>query len=108
MEWLTAWFSSVWTSFERWGKSLLLTLWDMVTDMFYLILDLVSGATASILAGLSNSFENMDMLPAFTFLSPEMANILGLIGVGQAISMIIASIGVRLVLQLIPFTRLGS
>jgi hypothetical protein len=108
MEWVTAWFASVWTSFERWGKSLLLTLWDMCKDLFYLIMDLVSSSAASILAGLSNSFDDMDMLPAFTFLSPDMANILGLIGVGQAITMIIASIGIRLVLQLIPFTRLGS
>ena len=41
-------------------------------------------------------------------LPSEILNILGLLGVGTAISIITAAIVIRLVLQLIPFVRLGS
>jgi hypothetical protein len=33
---------------------------------------------------------------------------MGLIGIGQAVSLIIAAISIRVILQLIPFVRLGS
>ena len=38
----------------------------------------------------------------------EILNIMSLLGVGTCVSIIAAAIGIRLVLQLIPFTRLGS
>ena len=41
-------------------------------------------------------------------LPSEILNMLGLIGFGQAMGIIGAAIAVRLVLQLIPFVRLGS
>lgn len=45
---------------------------------------------------------------AWSSLPAEMLNIMGLLGVGPACAIIAAAIAVRLVLQLIPFTRLGS
>lgn len=38
----------------------------------------------------------------------DVLNIMGLIGFGYAMGIIVTAIGIRLVLQLIPFTRLGS
>jgi hypothetical protein len=108
MEWLTAWFASVWSSFERWGKSAVLTLWDMIADSFYWIMDTISSLVSMILNGLGNSYASMDLLPALSFLPPEVSNIMGLIGLGQCMALIVAAIGIRVILQLIPFTRLGS
>ena len=45
---------------------------------------------------------------AWGSLPGEVLNIMGLLGVGTAVTIISAAIGIRLVLQLIPFTRLGS
>lgn len=39
---------------------------------------------------------------------PELANSLGLFGVSQSLAIILAAIIVKITLQLIPFTRLGS
>lgn len=81
-------------------------LWDVVTDMFSWffeqILKVVASAVQSIdFNGLATYAQNAT-LPA------EIANILGLLGVGTAITIILTAIGIRLALQLIPFVRLGS
>lgn len=82
-------------------------LWDLVCDaacwpfeqLMTIVLNVVNGLDLSpILGGLAG----------FGALPAEVLNILGLIGVHQAIVIIVAAIGIRLVLQLIPFVRLGS
>lgn len=81
-------------------------LWDLVTDLFSWIFDqlmslVVSALSAIDLVGLNN------YNPQTGFTS-EMLNIMGLIGLGEASAIIVTAIGIRLILQLIPFTRLGS
>ena len=41
-------------------------------------------------------------------LPAEILNVMALCGVGSAVTIITTAIGIRLALQLIPFTRLGS
>lgn len=62
----------------------------------------VSAAGSLDVSGITTNLNAWGSLPS------EVMNILALIGVGTAITIITAAIGVRLVLQLIPFTRLGS
>lgn len=81
--------------------------WDFIRDAvcwpFEQIMDIAVGAVQALpLDGLSNQATAWGNLPA------EILNVMGLIGVGTAVSIIAAAIGIRLVLQLIPFTRLGS
>ncbi|MOA59084.1 hypothetical protein D3C78_1836160 [compost metagenome] len=47
-------------------------------------------------------------LGAWGAIPAEVLNVLGLLGAGEAVAIIISAIGVRMLLQLIPFTRLGS
>lgn len=81
-------------------------LWDMITDVFCWgleeILKVVASAVQAIDFNGLASYSNSTTLPA------EILNILGLLGVGTAITIIITAIGIRLALQLIPFVRLGS
>ena len=81
--------------------------WDFIRDAvcwpFEQMLDLVVSALGALdVSGLSANINAWGSLPA------EVTNILGLLGAGQATIIISSAIGVRLVLQLIPFTRLGS
>ena len=81
--------------------------WDLIRDAvcwpFEQIMDIAVGAVQALpLDGLSNQATAWGNLPA------EILNVMGLIGVGTAVSIIASAIGIRLVLQLIPFTRLGS
>lgn len=81
--------------------------WDMVTDLVCWALDGVLGVAVSMasavdISGVTNSISRWGTVPA------EVLNVLGLLGAGEAAGVIVAAIGVRLLLQLIPFTRLGS
>lgn len=82
-------------------------LWDFVRDAacwpFEQLMDVVVSAVQALdLSGFAQYAHVWGDLPA------ELVNILGLLGIGQASAIIVMAIGIRLVLQLIPFTRLGS
>lgn len=87
--------------------AIFLAAWDFVRDAacwpFEQLLELVQSALDSLdVSGITGNLGAWGSLPA------ELINILGLLGVGTAITIISAAIGIRLVLQLIPFVRLGS
>ncbi len=89
------------------AKAAFTAAWDFVRDAmcwpFEQVMDIVVGAISAIdLSGISAYTGTWGTLPA------EIINVLGLIGVGEASAIIVTAIGIRLILQLIPFTRLGS
>lgn len=88
-------------------KAVFVALWDFIRDAicwpFEQAMEIVVGAVSALdLSGISSYTGTWGTLPA------EIINILGLIGVGEASAIIVTAIGIRLILQLIPFTRLGS
>jgi hypothetical protein len=81
--------------------------WDLLTDLFVWSFDSVLGLASSALtaidvSGMTSAGQWWGTMPA------EIMNMLGLTGFGIAMGIIVSAIGIRLVLQLIPFTRLGS
>ncbi len=99
------------SSFATWLGSLFVAvfvaLWDMINDAFsWLFEQCLKVAISAIgqidVSALSSQVNQWGSLPA------DLLNILGLLGVGTAVSIITAAIGIRLTLQLIPFVRLGS
>lgn len=83
------------------------SFWDLITDVPCWILDQVLGIAVSALgafdmSGITASIGSFSQLPA------EMINILGLLGFAEAMGIIATAITIRIGLQLIPFTRLGS
>lgn len=82
-------------------------LWDILRDVFTWVFDqMMESAVAGI-----GSVDVSKMQSAATWwggLPSEIMNMLGLLGFGEAMAIIVAAITIRLVLQLIPFTRLGS
>lgn len=81
--------------------------WEMVTDVpvwiFESLLDIVSAVLASInFTPINNALSAFGQVPA------DIANLLGLLGVGEALAVISAALAIRILLQLIPFVRLGS
>jgi len=82
-------------------------LWDFIRDAacwpFEQVMKIVVKAVQSIdLSGIEAYTSQAGALPG------EIVNILGLLGAGTCIGIIVAAIAIRLILQLIPFTRLGS
>lgn len=97
---LAQWFGEL-------AKAVFQALWDFVRDAvcwpFEQIMDIVVAAVSGLdLSGIGNYTGTWGTLPG------EIINVLGLIGLGEASAIVVTAIGIRLVLQLIPFTRLGS
>lgn len=88
-------------------KAVFVAAWDFIRDAFVWIFDellkLVVSAMGSLdVSGMSSAGQWWGGLPS------EILGMLGLVGFDIAMALIISAIGIRLVLQLIPFTRLGS
>lgn len=89
-------------------KQLAKDVYEMLTDIpvwcFDQILGLVTGAVGELdLSGLDTYTAG-----AWTTLPGEVINALAYLGAAEVSVIILTAIGIRLVLQLIPFVRLGS
>lgn len=81
--------------------------WDFVKDAFCWPFEQLLSIVVSALQALQ--FDSITQnVGAWSSLPAEILNIMGLLGVGTACAIIAAAIAVRLIMQLIPFTRLGS
>jgi hypothetical protein len=94
------WIGKLWIA-------IFVAVWDVCKDAFsWLFEQVLKVAVTAIgaldVSGLQGYASSAGSLPG------DLLNVLGLLGVGTAISIISAAIAIRLVLQLIPFTRLGS
>lgn len=87
---------------------LLLTLFDMLKDIFLWIVEQVMNAVNMVLPSVFALFAPVDMSQYMTSIPPTVAWVFAAVGVPQCLSIILAAITIRLLLQLIPFTRLGS
>lgn len=82
-------------------------LWDIFRDVAAWVFEQVLSVAVLAVNGVSLDALTTN-LPAFGEIPAQAMLVMSAIGLGQALAMIAASIGIRLVLQLIPFTRLGS
>lgn len=122
MEWLSnlwAWLTSLddklyevveyIVDFAKWLVDFVVVLFSILGDfllgLFLKFLDMVLSAVVALLDLIEIPF---DPSTYYGMIPGDVASVLGAIGLPQAMSMIVAAILIRLVLQLIPFTRLGS
>lgn len=101
------WLEQLWEDFKEFMQQFLNSVFDMLKEVFYFIFEALLTLAVALLDGLG---EMLDFNPAeyISQIPPEVANMIGLIGLGSAVSIITTAIVIRLLLQLIPFTRLGS
>ncbi|MGD1438790.1 DUF2523 family protein [Vibrio harveyi] len=104
MEWLVDLFNKL----LEFLYQLLLTLFDMLKDIFLWIVEQVMNAVNMVLPSVFALFAPVDMSQYMTIIPPTVAWVFAAVGVPQCLSIILAAITIRLLLQLIPFTRLGS
>ena len=100
-------FVDFWENLIDFFKDIFDAIWQLAKDFFIWIfesiLELATSALNAIDFGDFDQYANtLGTLPS------DILNVLGLIGFGEAIGIIFVAIGIRFLLQLIPFTRLGS
>lgn len=83
-------------------------LWLLGTDLAAWVFEQVLNLVISILGSFNLSFDFLNVAQYIPALPDDVVNIMGLLGIGQALGIIFSAIVIKLVLQLIPFTRLGA
>jgi hypothetical protein len=82
-------------------------LWDLLRDLACWVFDGFLGLSVSIL----NTFDFSGFaayVGSWASLPAGVKDVIAAIGLGTAFGIVATAIGIRVVLQLIPFTRLGS
>lgn len=106
--WLLSWLNA----FTAWIltviASVFVGLWSMLTDLFIFVLDSLFDLVLYIVSGMSWDFTTFNPVTYWNQLPAELISVLNLIGVPIALGMIVAALGIRFILQLIPFVRWGS
>ncbi|MDD0817255.1 DUF2523 family protein [Curvibacter sp. HBC28] len=89
------------------AKSVLVAVLDLLKDLFCWVFDQFLGVVESALSAIDvSAFNGLGDLTAA--LPATVVQVLAAVGAGQALAMIVAALGIRFALQLIPFVRLGS
>jgi hypothetical protein len=99
--------ASLLTWFGNLFVAVFVSLWDIFCDVAAWVFDqvlavVVSAVSAIDVSGISSNLAGVGSIPA------NVMEVMGAIGLGQALALIAAGLAVRFALQLIPFTRLGS
>ena len=101
-------FFDVFKAITDFFKIMLLTALDMLKDLFFFIFDALMSLMVALLSGLGSLFSALNFTNALDGMPSEVLNIIGLVGLGQCMAFIVTALIIRITLQLIPFTRLGS
>lgn len=80
-------------------------LWNMVTDVFCWLVDELLAIAVGAISVIDVPF---DPQTYYAMIPPDVVNMLGVIGITQALTMIVASLVIRFILQTIPLVRWGS
>ncbi|ENM5902646.1 DUF2523 domain-containing protein [Vibrio mimicus] len=104
MDWIVDLFNKLVEFLYR----LLITLIDMLKDVFLWLMDGILSAINLLLDKALSLIEPMDISSYLTGIPSGVAWVLSAIGIPQCLIMITSAIVIRILLQLIPFTRLGS
>lgn len=107
MEGLANFFKDMWQSFMKFMRDLILTLFDAFIDGFYFLFEMVILVVITLLSGLSE-LGTFTLAPFISDLPPEVTQFLSAMGFPEAVGMIGVALSIRLLLQIIPFVRLGS
>jgi hypothetical protein len=89
-------------------KSALLTLWDMFKDLLIFIVDTLMTAGMLLLEGFSSALELINLSSYITSMPSEVQYVMSVTGLGSALGIVMTAGAARLLMQLIPFVRLGS
>lgn len=89
-------------------KSFGLTLWDMLKDLLLFIVDIFMDLGFLILETFQDTLKLLDLSQYISGMPSEVSFVLSATGLSQALGMVMLAGTARLLMQLIPFVRLGS
>lgn len=103
-DWIVTLFNSCLNFIFR----LLMTAFVLLSDLIISVFSIVLSFVKTVLDTVLSAFGAFDVSQYFSWLPADAVNVMSLIGLPNMLSMIVAALGIRVILQLIPFVRLGS
>lgn len=102
------WFANKWNEFVDYLYQIFTSAVDFLKDFLWWVLDHLFGAIVYVLDGLGSLFAGLNPLQYFSAIPPETQWFMQQCGFNESMSMIVTALIIRMLLQLIPFVRLGS
>lgn len=108
MEGVINWFAERWNAFVDYVWRIVLSIFDMIKDIFFWIIEQVMSLGVYALDGVGSLLNGLNISQYFSFIPPETAAMMSATGFSEAMGMIVTCLGIRFLLQMIPFVRWGS
>lgn len=102
------WLSNRWNDMIDYLWRLVLSFYDMLKDFFIWIMESLMDIGIFMLDGVGAMMSGLDIAQYMSFLPPETAYMLSITGFSEAMGMVVTCLGIRFILQMIPFVRWGS
>ena len=105
------WLSDIYEQFITYLYSLLLSLFDMLKDFFFWLLEQLWNLVIFLLHALDalvGQIATFDFVSYITLIPEPARNIMALLGISTALTIRGTSLLIRFLLQCIPFVRWGS
>ena len=102
------WLATTWNEAKQFLWSVVLSFVEILKDLALVLLDSVLILVLLILEGVGELLSGLNVTQYITAIPPHVGYIMTLCGFSEAMGMIIASLTIRMILQLIPFVRFGS
>lgn len=102
------WFANKWNEFVDYIYRIFLSIVDFAKDFLFFVLDTLFEIVVFFIDGLASLFQGLNPLQYITAIPPETQYFMQVCGFSDAMSLIVSSLIIRMMLQLIPFVRLGS
>jgi hypothetical protein len=107
-DWVADQVNSVWDKIKAIIEKLFDEFEEMFKDLLIYVVDTFLDLTTSILESIAIDFSVFDPSSYISSMPAEVSQIIGMIRIPEAIGIIVAAIAIKMLLQLIPFTRLGT
>lgn len=105
----------MWETLKDWWQAivdflyaLVLTIFDFLKDFLWFVLDNLIRAAVGMLDLVGEALAALNPLQYISAIPAETQAMMAMSGFNEAMGIIVAAIGVRFILQLIPFVRWGS
>ncbi len=106
---IVEWLEGLWDNIIEFFMSVIYTVRDMLKDIIFWLFETFLDLTIYILNGLSETLSfNFNPGQYIAGMPSEVTQVLGLCRIGDCMVIIVGAIIIKILLQLIPFTRLGS
>ena len=102
------WLASRFNDFVDFMWRLVLSVFDMLKDLFYFVIESVLTVAVTLLEGVGLLLSGLDVAQYITMLPPETSYMLSQVGLSQALGMVVTCLSIKFILQTIPFVRWGN